>query len=752
MKTNLRAATLVTMAFCVPVFTQAQKASDFENSTEIITKGIEYYEEEQYDKAASLFALVNRNDSLYITALTEQALSYIAAEDYEQAEIAASLALESSEETIPELYTNLAKAQYELGKVEESYATYKAGMKKFPKNVQLIFNLAVSYYNKEKYDEAITQFKQVLEINPAHPGTHLMLGSIAATEGQVVESLLSVCTFLMLEPNTNRSITAIDLLIQMANTPDNELSTKNIKLSDDDFSDVELLLKNKISLNKKYKVPGDLGNFDIIKQLYLMMDKIEYNAADKGYWMQFYVPLFKKIMEEDKFEGFSYYLLLSAENESVKKILNKNISELKAFDAWISGAYYDAHKTHNYVLNGTKKEVVFVYGDYGTLNLIGTLEKVGKEPMFVGDYEVYHPSGAMFASGTLDKTGNKTGTTKYYDKYGRPSEVIEYKDDLYNGKFTRFYSNGVVSYEGIYVKGKEEGLFKENYYYGGVYAEKHFKEGVLNGPYTGYFANGKKSVEATYVDGKLNGKVIRYYPTGQMKEELTYKDGLAEGDHKEYFADGKLQYTEVLVKDEAEGPFKGYHNNGNISSEGVAKKTTFVGTRKVYYRNGTLKIEENYDETGKKNGISKNYAPDGKLYYTFEYTKGEISAYTYYDKSGKIISEGKRKLTKFPFVGMNEDGIKSFEGDRKLVIKRFIDGITAETKKQDELRKQKKLDNYSEKKIARIKPNLKVGSKVKILSGTEIGIVEEIKNEKVFIKFGLMKMTVGMENLVLAEG
>lgn len=92
------------------------------------------------------------------------------------------------------------------------------------------------------------------------------------------------------------------------------------------------------------------------------------------------------------------------------------------------------------------------------------------------------------------------------------------------------------------------------------------------------------------------------------------------------------------------------------------------------------------------------------------------------------------------------------KGDRKTVIKRFIDGITAETKKQIELRKQNKLDNFSEKKIANIKPKLKVGSKVKILSGTEIGIIEEIKNEKVFIKFGLMKMTVGMENLVLAEG
>lgn len=89
--------------------------------------------------------------------------------------------------------------------------------------------------------------------------------------------------------------------------------------------------------------------------------------------------------------------------------------------------------------------------------------------------------------------------------------------------------------------------------------------------------------------------------------------------------------------------------------------------------------------------------------------------------------------------------------DRKVVIQRFIAGITAETRKQEDLRKQKKMDSYAEKKIERIKPKLKVGSKVKILNGTEIGVVEEIKDEKVFIKFGLMKMTVGMENLVLAD-
>ncbi len=89
--------------------------------------------------------------------------------------------------------------------------------------------------------------------------------------------------------------------------------------------------------------------------------------------------------------------------------------------------------------------------------------------------------------------------------------------------------------------------------------------------------------------------------------------------------------------------------------------------------------------------------------------------------------------------------------DKKDVIKRFIDGITAESKKQELLRRQKKLDVHAEKKIARIKTVLKVGSKVKILNGKEIGVVEDIRDEKVYVKFGIMKMTVGMQNLVLAE-
>lgn len=89
--------------------------------------------------------------------------------------------------------------------------------------------------------------------------------------------------------------------------------------------------------------------------------------------------------------------------------------------------------------------------------------------------------------------------------------------------------------------------------------------------------------------------------------------------------------------------------------------------------------------------------------------------------------------------------------DRKFVIKRFIDGITAETNKRKELAKQNKRDNFAEKKVARLKPLLMVGSKVRVLNSSEIGLVELIKNDKVNIKFGHLKMTVNIENLELVR-
>lgn len=59
------------MGMLVATSAFAQKASDFKNSKAIIDKAIEYHDDEKYEKAIALYDLINRNDSLYITALSE---------------------------------------------------------------------------------------------------------------------------------------------------------------------------------------------------------------------------------------------------------------------------------------------------------------------------------------------------------------------------------------------------------------------------------------------------------------------------------------------------------------------------------------------------------------------------------------------------------------------------------------------------------------------------------------------------------
>ena len=86
---------------------------------------------------------------------------------------------------------------------------------------------------------------------------------------------------------------------------------------------------------------------------------------------------------------------------------------------------------------------------------------------------------------------------------------------------------------------------------------------------------------------------------------------------------------------------------------------------------------------------------------------------------------------------------------RKLVVKRFIDSLTAESKKRIEVEKEKRSEANKQKNIQRIKPLLQAGSKVKILNSSGYGIVESIEDETASVNFGNMKMKVGLENLVI---
>ena len=102
-----------------------------------------------------------------------------------------------------------------------------------------------------------------------------------------------------------------------------------------------------------------------------------------------------------------------------------------------------------------------------------------------------------------------------------------------------------------------------------------------------------------------------------------------------------------------------------------------------------------------------------------------------------------------PLIDYHNDRNKN--KDKKVVIKKFIGAITAEKKKRAAENTPQKLALKRSALIVRLKKEIQIGSKVRMLKGKEIGIVEDIKKDIVYVNFGNMKAKVAIENLEPAD-
>ena len=116
---------------------------------------------------------------------------------------------------------------------------------------------------------------------------------------------------------------------------------------------------------------------------------------------------------------------------------------------------------------------------------------------------------------------------------------------------------------------------------------------------------------------------------------------------------------------------------------------------------------------------------------------------TKYEEMRKLAELGRRMQS------LAEDWDKS--KDKKPVIKKFVGQMTAEKKKKAAENAPDKVEKRRLALIERLKKEIQIGSKVRMLKGKQIGIVEEIKKNTIYVNFGTMLAKVAIENLEIAD-
>lgn len=310
----------------------------------LVRMGIQHHDNGAYDLAIEKYQEALKLDPISPLVNYEIAMTYMYKQEYNKAIEHCDIVLQQDDQFILETFITKGSCLDYLGKTDESIKLFKKALKKFGEHHLIYYNLAYDYYkirDEKKAEEALIN---AININPNHSSSHLLLGYLMADQSLKTQSILCLHYFLFLEPESDRSAAAYDLLIeQFEGNVEKDASDPNqltIYIDDDnpksDFSSADLMLgmlEASKSLDKNKDKSEDEMFIENTTSFFKMLGEMN-DDKKKGLWWEFYVPLFYDLAQSDYMDVYCYYISLSG-NQNAGAWFLDNKDKVTAFANWL---------------------------------------------------------------------------------------------------------------------------------------------------------------------------------------------------------------------------------------------------------------------------------------------------------------------------------------------------------------------------------------------------------------------------------
>ena len=185
------------------------------NVQELIEKGIELYDAEEYEQSIEVFTEALEVDPTSMIATYELALSYLALNDYENASKFSTIVINSKEtKVLIGAYGIKSEALAKTNKVDKAITLLEKALKEIGDDYYLHFNLGLNYFNKGDLDKTIFHAEHALNLDKFQSGPFLLSAYTQSDQKKWVQSILSFQFFLLNEPSSSRSKVAFDEMLQ----------------------------------------------------------------------------------------------------------------------------------------------------------------------------------------------------------------------------------------------------------------------------------------------------------------------------------------------------------------------------------------------------------------------------------------------------------------------------------------------------------------------------------------------------------
>ncbi len=593
------------------LFAQQKDYATPYDTNAIVSRGITLYDEGRYDEAVREFDRIELTDPQYLWAQYEKLLALSRIEGQPGIEPLFEKLRQSGEmDDYPQMYLLYGSYLSDKAQYDQSEAVFKKGLEHLPNHAQFNLNLGILYLRMERHQDAVDAFKSAVTHNPNQLSAHYFLGALALDNGNIVEGSMALMAYLTLAPSGNHAATAIQKL--NASFVRNYVQKGPLKFSDkgDDFSDFEEILRSGLPLQQKYKLRTQIDDV-MPRQVQAIADYLQTHEPSGGFFETTYQPWIADVVNKGYFNGFSYYLLTGLGN-SIKQLAAQKKEIANFEDNYRQKLMWNVFALRELEHYGKKQQVVVSLGD-------------GK-PVAIGPIV----------------NGKAHGPYKRYDTDGNFTGDLNLKDGDLDG-LQKYYQNGKITEESMYVSGKKHG--KTVYYYqnGNKSAERTYENGELHGPSIYYYPNGGIRCSYTYKNGELDGVQRCFFPGGATRWELAYTNGKRDGRYVEYNIHGDLTDEGKYVQDKLDGSYVTYFDGKAVATQGKYKNDTPLETVVAYYPFGQKERETSFDAQGNPT-LTVSYNENGSKWLETVYNrKGEAEQFSYFDWLGRRYWEERQK-------------------------------------------------------------------------------------------------------------
>lgn len=341
-------ALLVGALAALPMLGSAQNATEVRA---LVREGTELHDAGRYDEAVAKYQQALKLEPGSSLAKYELAMTYHRMGRNDDAARLCKELLANPKDAIGEVYVTYGNVLDDQKKPKEAIRVYQQGIKQFPDEEMLYFNLGIAQSGQGQRDDAIASLQRAVRLRPQHASAHLYLGLLTAEAGNRVPAILELGRFLALEPQGKRASTNLPRFERLMQGGAEKTGPNDITINvsrqaldaakkgkgEDNFGQTELMLSTLAALDyddkNKDKTPAAL----LVEKLNSLIGNLaeKGSGSHKGFAWDYYVPYYLEMKRKDFVPAFTY-LICSAHTDQpdVQQWLDAHTSEVAAFREW----------------------------------------------------------------------------------------------------------------------------------------------------------------------------------------------------------------------------------------------------------------------------------------------------------------------------------------------------------------------------------------------------------------------------------